>query len=302
MNVSKFQKAIATVAYADIFNYPLTREEISYWAVGGLHEMPPGTKHLETKRRGGKEYFFLSGRSHIVALRQVRKKIAVRKWHRIYHIMNYFGFIPTLLLVGVTGGLAVDNAKENDDIDVFFITRRNTIWVTRSIVTLVAEWLGVRRRPDAKTVTDTICLNMFMAEDALGLPKAEQDLFAAHEVLQMVPLWEREGVYRTFLRANRWVNYFLPRAWEERLSVAGQTEPRKSKNIALSFVRVVISLFEPIARFTQLWYMNNRRTNEVIRSGMIRFHPRDARQWVREKYASRLKRQHIPLDKIFYRR
>ena len=44
--------------------------------------------------------------------------------------------------------------------------------------------------------------------------------------------------------------------------------------------------------------MNNRRTNEVIRSGMIRFHPRDARQWVR-KNTLPLKRQHIPLDKIF---
>ena len=299
MNVSKFQKAIATVAYADIFNYPLTREEISYWAVGWLHEMPPGTKHLETKRRGGKEYFFLSGRSHIVALRQVRKKIAVRKWHRIYHIMNYFRFIPTLLLVGVTGGLAVDNAKENDDIDVFFITRRNTIWVTRSIVTLVAEWLGVRRRPDAKTVTDTICLNMFMAEDALGLPKAEQDLFAAHEVLQMVPLWEREGAYQKFLRANAWTKKYLPNAYKK---VYQGIRIRYYGSVIRNTLTVLLSFVEPFAKIFQLWYMNNRRTNEVIRSGMIRFHPRDARQWVREKYASRLKRQHIPLDKIFYRR
>lgn len=299
MNVSKSQKAIATVAYADIFNYPLTRDEVFYWAVGGLRKMPQGIQGLETKHRSGEEYFFLSGRSHIVALRQVRKEIALHKWHRIYHIINYFRFIPTVLLVGVTGGLAVDNAKENDDIDVFIITRRNTLWVTRSIVTLVAEWLGVRRRPDAKTVTDTICLNMFMAEDALGLPKSEWDLFAAHEVLQMVPLWEREGAYQKFLRANAWTKKYLPNAYKK---VYQGIRIRYYGSVIRNTLTVLLSFVEPFAKIFQLWYMRSRKTTEVIQPGMIRFHPRDARTWVREKYAVRLKGQHIPLDKIFYRR
>lgn len=302
MNVSRIQKAIATVAYADIFAYPLTREEVIYWSVGGVSEVPPGIKHLHVRLAAGNEYFHLPGRVRIVNLRRIRKRIAALKWHRIYHLMKYFRFIPTLLLVGVTGGLAVDNAKKQDDIDVFFITRKNTLWITRSLVTLGAEWLGVRRRPDDGAVADKICLNMFMAEDALGLPSGEQDLFAAHEVLQMVPLWEREGVYHKFLSANPWVRYFLPRAWQERIRIAEQTAERKPTSTAAFVLSLLFPLMEPIAKFVQLRYMNNRRTNEVIRSGMIRFHPRDAREWVREKLAVRLRLQHIPLDKIFYRR
>lgn len=302
MNVSRTQKAIATVAYADIFAYPLTREEIVHWAVGGMSELPSGIKSLHRTPAGGNEYVHLPGRARIVNLRRIRKHIATRKWHRIYHVMKYFRFIPTLLLVGVTGGLAVDNAKEQDDIDVFFITRKNTLWITRSLVTLGAEWLGVRRRPDDGVVADKICLNMFMAEDALGLPSGEQDLFAAHEVLQMVPLWEREGVCHRFLSANSWVRYFLPHAWKERLRIVGQTTERKPKYTPTSVLSLLFPLLEPIAMYAQLRYMNNRRTNEVIRSGMIRFHPHDARQWVKEKFAVRLRQQHIPLDKIFYRR
>lgn len=302
MNVSRIQKAIATVSYADIFAYPLTREEILYWSIGGLSEVPTGIKYFHVRRVAGNDYVHLPGRARIVNLRRIRKHIAARKWHRIYHLMKYFRFIPTLLLVGVTGGLAVDNAKEQDDIDVFFITRKNTLWITRSLVTLGAEWLRVRRRPDDGTVADKICLNMFMAEDALGLPSGERDLFAAHEVVQMVPLWEREGVYQKFLSANQWVRYFLPRAWQERLRIAGQTAGSKPKHIPAFVLGVLFSILEPIAKFVQLRYMNNRRTNEVIRSGMIRFHPRDAREWVREKLAVRLTLQHIPLDKIFYRR
>lgn len=302
MNVSRIQKVIATVAYADIFDYPLTLDEVTYWAVGGVRDVSVGIRQLETKERAGKTYVYLPGRARILTFRENRRIIATRKWHHIYHIMKYFRFIPTLLLVGVTGGLAVNNAREVDDIDVFFITRKNTLWFTRGMVTLFAEWLGVRRRPGETEVSDKICLNMFMAEDALGLPATEQDLFAAHEVLQMVPLWEREGgVYHAFLSANRWAKYFLPNAWDERIRVAKFTAQRKQGSL-LYLALQACSWLEPIARFIQLRYMHNRRTNEVIRSGMIRFHPRDARHWVREKLDKILKLQHIPLDKIFYRR
>jgi len=300
MNVSRTQKVIATVAYADVFTYPLTRDEIIYWAIGGVSRMPATGRSLETTEYNGTEYVHLPGRGKAVPQRVKKKVIAAHKWHRIYHIMNHFHFIPTLLLVGVTGGLAVDNAKEEDDIDVFFISRKHTVWVTRMIVTLVAEGLGIRRRPNDGSVADKICLNMFMSEDALELPENERDLFAAHEVLQMVPLWQREGVYRRFLSANRWVNYFLPRAFRERMSVADQVS-----SVSAGFLGplvVVCRLLEPLAKYVQLWYMNSRRTNEIIRAGMIRFHPRDARLWVREKFESRLKLRHIPLDKFFYHR
>lgn len=303
MNVSRIQKVIATVAYADIFDYPLTREEVTYWAVGGLQTVPSVIRQLETKQHFGKEYWYLPGRARIISYREKRKMVATRKWHHIYHTMKYFRLIPTLLLVGVTGGLAVNNAREEDDIDVFFITRKNTLWFTRSMVTLVAEWLGVRRRPGETQVSDKICLNMFMAEDALGLPRTEQDLFAAHEVLQMVPLWEREsGMYHAFLTANRWVKYFLPNAWREAVNKKQKTANRKSGSALFTLCWLLIAALESIARFIQLRYMHNRRTNEVIRSGVIRFHPRDARHWVREKLEKILKLQHIPLDKIFYRR
>lgn len=300
MNVSRIQKVIATVAYADVFAYPLTEDEIRYWATGGMSSLPPFGRSLQITESGGTAYVHLPGRRGTVRQREKKKAIAAHKWHRIYHVMNHFRFIPTLLLVGVTGGLAVDNAKEEDDIDVFFIARKHTVWITRMMVTLVAEGLGIRRRPNDGSVADKICLNMFMSEDELSLPGSEHDLFAAHEVLQMVPLWQRDGVYGRFLSANRWVKYFLPRAFRERVRVADQVA--SATQGLLRPLVFVCRLLEPLAKYTQLWYMNSRRTNEVIRAGMIRFHPRDARVWVRERFESRLKLRHIPLDKIFYHR
>ncbi len=107
----------------------------------------------------------------------------------------------------------MDNVDRKDDIDLFIITKRNRLWTTRLFATIVVDLLGIRRKPGETDVRNKICLNMFMSEDALSIPKQEQDLFAAHEVLQMKPLWEREGIYKKFLMKNKWVSKFLPNAW-----------------------------------------------------------------------------------------
>ena len=57
---------------------------------------------------------------------------------------------------------------------------------------------------------------------------------------------------------------------------------------------------ERIAKLLQLWYMRKRRTTEVVSDKVLRFHPRDARVWVKQELQHRLDRFNIPLDKIFY--
>lgn len=281
----------ATVAYGDIFDYPLTQEELSRWSIGGTLRVPS----VGIEKKDG--FFIVRGRTHIISLRKRRAHIAQTKWKRIAAIAWVFRLVPTVTLVGVTGGLAMNNARVGDDIDLFFITRSGTLWTTRMMVTLLAEILRLRRRPNDRNVQDKVCLNMFVSEQSLALPLGERDLFSAHEVLQMVPLWERRGAYHKFLVANRWVKDFLPNAWKEK-NATWSIE----KHVACNIGHLALRLLEPLAKSLQLWYMRDRRSNEVIRSGMIRFHPRDARMWVRKKFGARLTRWNIPLDKIFYHR
>lgn len=60
------------------------------------------------------------------------------------------------------------------------------------------------------------------------------------------------------------------------------------------------NVVERLARFIQLWYMRKRRTTEVISDRVLRFHPRDARIWVKDTLQKRLAPFNIPLDNIFY--
>ena len=145
---------------------------------------------------------------------------------------------------------------------------------------------------------------MFMTESAMKLAKPDQDCFTAHEVLQMVPLFVRVDAYQRFLHANRWVKTYLPNAWREKYHACLPARQvsyityQEKQHICIQFLRFL----EKPSRFFQLWYMRKNRTNEVISDTILRFHPKDARIWIKRKLASRLAAFNIPLDKVFYAR
>ncbi len=290
------KKAILkTLCYADVFDYPLKEKEIGEWLIGTKN------KEQRTKNKIGNikiiqhknGYYFLKGREEIVNLRKEREMWSRDKLKIAKKAASFLKLIPTVKLVGVTGALAVENAKENDDIDLFIITSKGLLWTTRLLTTLLTEIKGMRRHPQELNVNNKICLNMFADENHLEIPKKEQDLFSAHEVAQMKLLWDRDDTYQRFLQANNWVRKYLPNSYQELVlkendkdtSDGGEattsTPPRWRKQEA--------PMVEEIAKRFQLWYMRNRRTSEVIKDGIIRFHPQDAREWVMEKYKKRIK-------------
>lgn len=206
--------------------------------------------------------------------------------------------IPSVKFVGVTGGLAMRNADARDDIDIFIITSGRTLWISRLLATILLDIVGWRRKPGEKHVSDKICLNMFMDEDNLCIPKDEQDLFSAHEVLQTEPIWSKGNIYKEFLHANSWVRKYLPVAWNTKKD--GRSAVTETWHWHNDFGSRFMRFVEKPVGVLQQWYMRNRKTTEVIRDGMIRFHPRDARVWILQELKRRLLRKNIPLDNIFY--
>jgi hypothetical protein len=294
-NVSDY--VFATVAYGDVFEYPLTGDDLYFWCIKKVPR-----KNIRTMKIPGVArrdcLFTLRGREHIIDSYAQRPSISRRKREVARSAARWLRFIPSLTLVGITGGLAVNNVTVDDDIDLFCITASHTLWITRALTTMLIDMLGIRRRPGDREVSNKICLNMFMSEDALAIPKKEQDLFSAHEVLQMEPLWARGRSYRDFLEKNSWVAALLPIAWNVKRT--GRNNHPKSSYIWTSISVFFLRWLEFPARVIQLWYMRRRRTREVITPKMLRFHPEDARRWVKREFEKRLSKRNIPLDNIFY--
>ena len=53
---------------------------------------------------------------------------------------------------------------------------------------------------------------MFMDGQKMRFPKSEQDIYTAHEIVQLKPLVDKQETYKRFLWQNRWLQEFLPQA------------------------------------------------------------------------------------------
>ena len=66
--------------------------------------------------------------------------------------------------------------------------------------------LGVYRNKNSKRFKDKICLNLILDEDRMSFEN--QDLFTAHEIVQLLPVFEKDKTYQKFISANKWVKEY----------------------------------------------------------------------------------------------
>ena len=238
-------------------------------------------KGTQIGRSKDKALFFLKGRDFLMGQRQKREKIAREKLILARTVAERLKIIPTVKLVGLTGRLAMRNVDPEDDIDLLIITASSRLWLTRLLAVALLECLGKRRRPQDQDVKNKICLNMFLDEDQLALPSQERNLYTAHEVVQMKPLWGKDQTHNRFLKANQWVKQYLANA-------LGNSPRAKEAQTKKGITRGPINLLETLARRFQLSYMSRRRTTEVATPHRALFHPQSAQDWVLKEYRRRL--------------
>jgi hypothetical protein len=296
----------ATLLYAAIFTYPLTEKEISRWLIFFKDKK----NHFREKKNSIlcqipciEGYYGVSSSrlKRFIKKRIARKQAAIAKWEIAHKAIRLLRYIPSVKLIGVSGGLAMNNCDDNDDIDLFFIVAPRTIWISRLFVLLVLECIGKRRTFDSREEKDLVCANMFLSEDQLSVLSFKRDLYSAHEVMQMVPLFEREGCYRRFIQANVWARSYLPNAWKWRF---GQVESKKYQDNTQKFFSYFLLptfyFLEFFAKWFQMVIMKKHITRETISDTALQFHPKDARSIIKKRFMNALKQYNIPIDSKFF--
>lgn len=267
---------LRTLAYADIFDYPLTGKEIHYWAIG---ESRPNV-------RATNQFHTLPNRQHLVGLRRNKQQWNLQKIALAKRVGKWLQHLPTIQLIAITGALAMNNADKNDDIDLMIVTSPNVLWLTRILVVMLTEILGIRRRPPNSLFlipdsNNKICLNLWLDETALSVPIAQRNLYTAHEVAQAKCLWSRGDTYKKFLSANSWVNNYLPNI---------KIPQVKSVSSLITNHLSLITVMESLAFKLQYWYMRSKMTRERVSPHYAFFHPRNTQAWVMREYNKRLKK------------
>lgn len=279
MGYSK-KSILQALAYFDIFDYPLTFEQIYQYLPDKTtkEKLQKDLSSIKSIKRKG-EFYFLKNQSNNVLIRQQREKASREKLLLIKKISKIFELIPTIQLLAISGALSMKNCEEEDDIDLFVVTKKGTLWSTRLVLLFILELLGHRRKKGDKHTKNKMCLNMILDEDGFALSKKRQNLYGAHEITQMIPLFERKNTYNRFIIANNWIFKFLPNAKQKKVTYS------KNDNYLLS---LIVYIIEPIAKFVQKNYMG-RITKEEITNTLLAFHPIDYQSKILSAYKKKLK-------------
>lgn len=264
-----------SVLYHDIFEYPLKKEELSFWRVGNsVKSFDAISKKVEFK----KGFYFVLGKEESIIKRLLNEKISKSKIKIAKRASRILFQIPSIQMVGLTGSLAMLNAREDSDIDLMIIVSEGTLWMTRIIayLTLLLTGFTLRRARD-KNEKDKLCLNIWL--DETDLKWRRKNIFTAHEVLQMNPLKNKNSAYEKFIEENKWSLNFWPNALKQEINIAKNTNRDLASKIIVSLLR----LFEPIAFWFEYNYMKRRITKETITPTRALFHPYDWSNFVNSK-------------------
>jgi len=283
------QSILKTIVYADIFDYPLTVEQLHRYLIGergvAIQISETGVKKLVKAKilcqHPQTHQIALAGRSRLFKLNQGRRLHSEKKAKVGERIGQGIATLPGVQAVFLTGAVAMNNAAQNDDIDLMIITLDQNLWLTRLLITLSLDISGKRRKPQINThrspqVRDKICPNLYLDTSHLSVPRHRRNLYTAHEVVQARPLVAKDNLATHFLWSNRWVKTYLPNT-----VISQPTTPLATSSSP--------STLNHLAYRLQNWYMSSKKTNELVTSHMAYFHPRNTSQLVLDKYNQKLR-------------
>jgi hypothetical protein len=198
---------VEAVAYADVFAWPLTAAEIHAYLPVAAHRADVDAA-VEQLRRSASltsvgPFFVLAGREDLADERRHKADISRRLWPEAIRYGRMVAALPWVRLVAVTGSLAVGAATDDVDIDLLIVAADGHLWLARALTIGVGKLAA--RAPSTRGLR--LCPNYLLTASALDLP--ERDLYTAHELAQLVPLFGPEA-YRELLARNQWYRQFLP--------------------------------------------------------------------------------------------
>lgn len=199
------QSIIKALAYFDIFNYPLTQEEIYDFLDKPVAKdvvMATLLQLVEEKRIFRLESFYsLQPDAALRTRRTVGNHKAEILLKTAYKVGGFLYQFPFVRGIGISGSLSKNFADQHTDIDFFIITRSNRLWLARTLMHLFKKLTFITGHQH------WYCMNYYIDEEAMHI--AEQNIFTATELITLIPVCGN-GTMDTFYHQNNWVAGYFP--------------------------------------------------------------------------------------------
>jgi len=239
---------LSTLVYYNSINQPLVGFEVFKYLIKkgkfntNLNEVLSILKNsVELNKYIDQEngLFFLKNRSNLVKLRIERQIIADKKWKKSKRIINFLQLIPYIRMVAVSGSLAMNNTREESDIDLLIVSKSGRIWTCRMFTTIFFHLIGQRRH--GKLTKNRFCLNHYITTKSLKIP--HKSLYNAQTYAHLVPLYQKRGLYRKFQKANLWINEYLVNYPKERKGYLNIVKINKVFKLIRDFFELILDSY-----------------------------------------------------------
>ncbi len=196
---------LASLAYFDIFNYPLTSGEI-FLFLKNKYEQPEfdmalkclvGNRHIF--QFGG--FYSLKDDYAVIDRRIKGNKKAAELISIAEKVSDWLIKFPYVRGIAISGSLSKNFADDNSDIDLFIITAKNRLWIARTLMHLFKKLTYLVNKQDY------FCMNYYVDEEQLEI--VEKTLYTAIEIVTLIPL-QGDNVIERFYAANTWTRNYLP--------------------------------------------------------------------------------------------
>jgi hypothetical protein len=196
---------LKALAYFDLFDYPLSKEELFSFLERPV-DMESFAGTLAALQESGhlfliSGFYTLQNNASLIGRRMTGNLRARNLLLTGKRISRFLYQVPYVRGIGISGSLSKNFAAEDADIDYFIITSPNRLWVARTMMHFIKKLAFLRGRQH------WYCMNYYIDEDSLEIE--EKNVFTAIELITLLPVQGMDTL-REFYRRNEWAGNFYP--------------------------------------------------------------------------------------------
>jgi predicted nucleotidyltransferase len=199
------QNILKTLGYFDLFQYPLTGQEICLFNSTVVTNAAVNTELelLLTDKVVFKldEFYSLQNNNLLANRRHNGNKLALEHLKTAQHVSKFLSGFPYVKAVAVSGSLSKNFATNKTDIDFFIITAANRLWIARTCMHLYKKLTFLTGRQN------WFCMNYYVDEEAMEIK--EKNIFTAMEIVTLLPMYGKDCLDE-FIKINKWTDSYFP--------------------------------------------------------------------------------------------
>lgn len=199
------QNILKTLGYFDLFQYPLTGEEIYFFNSAKVAHtaVNDALEELIADKSVFKigEFYSLHNNYALAERRRNGNQLAAAHLITARRVAKFLYRFPYVKGIAVSGSLSKNFATDKTDIDFFIITKTNRLWIARTCMHLYKKLTFLRGRQN------WFCMNYYVDENAMEI--SEKNIFTAVEIITLLPMHGKDCL-DMFIEKNKWTDSFFP--------------------------------------------------------------------------------------------